>query len=207
MSRARLNRASIVATAMEIADEKGLSAVTLRGIAARLGVHVTSLYNHVPTKEAVLEEIVRALVNAATLPAGSLSWQDWVREFAAGMRALAKEHPGAFEAFHYLPAQGPKAVETLETALRAFRSDGFDAVTSYHAIKATGVTVLGLVLDDTARARSGERGMDLTGLPADRFPHVHEVARVTDEADTFAYTVEALIEGFAASPRHKTSRR
>ena len=207
MKRPRLNRAAVVATAIEIADEKGLAAVTLRGIAGRLGVHVTSLYNHVPTKEAVLDELVRALVGEATLPAGGESWQDWVREFAAAMRALAKKHPGAFEAFHYVPAQGQKAVESLESALRAFKSDGFDAVTAYNAIKATGVAVLGLVLDDTARGRSGERGMDLTGLPAERFPHVHEVARVTDQADTFAYMVDTLIEGIAAGPRRAQPMR
>ena len=201
MNRPRLNRAAVVATAIEIADEKGLPAVTLRGIATRLGVHVTSLYNHVPTKEAVLDEMVRALVSEATLPTGRLSWQDWVRKFAAAMRALANQHPGAFEAFHHVPAQGEQAVETLETAVQAFRSDGFDAVTAYNAIKATGVAVLGLVLDDTARARSGERGMDLAGLPPDRFPHVYEVVRVSDEADTFAYMVDALIAGFAAGPR------
>lgn len=201
MNRPRLNRASIVATAITIADEKGLAAVTLRGIAARLGVHVTSLYNHVPTKDAVLDEMVKALVIEAKLPTGSLAWQDWVRQFAAALRALARKHPGAFEAFHYVPAQGEKAVEVLEDALQAFRSGGFDPMTSYNAIKATSVAVLGLVLDDTARGRGGERETDLAGLPAERFPQVHEIARVTDEADTFAYLVDALIAGFAASPR------
>lgn len=201
MNRPRLNRARIVATAIALADEKGLSAVTLRGIAARLDVHVTSLYNHVPTKEAVLEEIVKDLVAAAELPTGAVSWQDWVRRFAAAMRALARRHPGAFEAFHYVPAQGERAVEALETALAAFRSGGFDAVTAYNAIKATSVAVLGLILDDTARLRSGDLRTDLDGLPAGRFPGVHELARVADRADTFAYLVDALIEGFAASLR------
>ncbi len=199
MNRPRLNRASIVATAIALADEKGLAAVTLRGIATRLGVHVTSLYNHVPTKDAVLDEMVKSLLVEAKLPTGRVAWQDWVREFSAAMRALARKHPGAFEAFHYLPVQGEKAVEVLEAALQAFRSGGFDTTMSYNAIKATSVAVLGLVLDDTARARVGDRATDLSGLPAERFPHVHEAARIADEADTFAYLVDVLIDGFAAS--------
>lgn len=205
MNRPRLNRASIVTTAMEIADEKGLEAVTLRGIAARLGVHVTSLYNHVPTKDAVLDEMVKSLVVEAKLPTGRLAWQDWVRQFAAAMRALARRHPGAFEAFHYVPAQGEKAVEVLEAALQAFRSGGFDTTMSYNAIKATSVAVLGLVLDDTARTRLGERATDLAGLSPERFPHVHEAASITGEADTFAYLVDALIDGFAASLRARAT--
>ena len=45
----RLSRENIVAVAIEMADEEGLASVTLRGIAERLAVHVTSLYNYVPT--------------------------------------------------------------------------------------------------------------------------------------------------------------
>jgi len=205
MHAPRLNRANIVTTAMQIADEKGLAAVTLRGIAARLGVHVTSLYNHVPTKEAVVDEMVRALVVEASLPQGAVAWQDWVRRFAAAMRALAQKHPGAFEAFHYAPAQGEGAAEAFETAFAAFRSGGFDTVAAYNAVKATVVAVLGLVLDDTARVRSGARRTDVSGLPTERFPHIHEVARVADQADTFAYLIEALIQGFGASQRGASS--
>jgi AcrR family transcriptional regulator len=199
MHRPRLNRARIVATAIAIADEEGLAAVTLRGIAARLAVHVTSLYHHVPTKEALLGEMVRELAAKAELPRGELTWQDWVRRFAAALRALAHRHPGAFEAFHYVPAQGEHAVAALETALAAFRAGGFDTVMAYNAIKATGVAVLGLILDDTARRRSGDRRTDLDGLPAERFPGVHELADVAAAADTFGYLIDALIAGFAAN--------
>ena len=59
MSRSRLNRARIAATAIGIADESGIGTVSLRGISSELGVHVTSLYNHVPTTDAVLNEMVR----------------------------------------------------------------------------------------------------------------------------------------------------
>ena len=64
----RLSRENIVAVAIEMADEEGLPSVTLRGIASRLAVHVTSLYNHVPTKEAVIGGIVEALLTEARLP-------------------------------------------------------------------------------------------------------------------------------------------
>jgi len=206
MNRPRLNRVTIVSTAIRIADEKGLAAVTLRGIATRLGVHVTSLYNHVPTKEAVFDEMIKGLIIQAKLPTGTLTWQDWVRRFAAAMRALAHKHPGAFEVFHYAPAQGERAAEAFEAAFSAFRAGGFDVVSAYSAVKATTVAVLGLMLEDTARARSGARRTDVSNLSVERFPHVHEVARLTDDADTFAYLIDVLIDGFAAGLRtHRTA--
>jgi AcrR family transcriptional regulator len=205
MNTPRLNRTAIASTAIRIADEKGLAAVTLRGIAARLGVHVTSLYNHVPTKEAVFDEMIKALVVEAKLPTGALAWQDWVRRFAAAMRAVAHKHPGAFEAFHYAPAQGEQAGEAFEAAFGAFRAGGFGAVSAYNAVKATTLSVLGLMLDDTARERRGARRSDVSKLPVERFPHVHEAALVADDADTFSYLIDVLIDGLAASQRDRRS--
>jgi AcrR family transcriptional regulator len=204
MTRSRLSRKEIVSTAIRIADEKGLAAVTLRGIATRLGVHVTSLYNHVSTKEAVFEEMIRGLLVQAKLPTEVLAWQAWVRQFAAAMRKLAHRHPGAFEVFHYAPAQGERAAEAFEAAFAAFRAAGFDTVSAYNAVNTTSLAVLGVMLEETARVRRGARRGDVNELPVERFPHVHEVARVVDQADTFSYLVDVLIDGLAArlrSPR------
>ena len=199
MKKARLNRTVIVSAAIEIADEQGVAAVTLRGIATRLGVHVTSLYNHVPTKEAVFDEMIKELVVQAKLPTGTLAWQDWVRQFAAAMRALVRKHPGAFEVLHYAPAQGERAGEAYEAAYAAFRAGGFEPVAAYNAVKATTLAVLGLMLEDTARMRSGARRSDVSKLPAERFPGMHEAARVADSADTYSYLIDVLVDGLAAN--------
>jgi AcrR family transcriptional regulator len=191
-----LSKRLIITKAIEIADEKGIGAVSLRGIANGLGVHVTSLYNHVPTKNALMDEIVSALVEKAELPTVAPSWQQWVREFALAMRAIAATHPGAFEAMHYGTAQGAIAAETFEVAIAAFRADGFDAESTYNAVKATILTVLGLITNDTAGVRNPQLRTDLTRLPSSRFPHIHEIAHVAETADTVSYLIETLIAGF-----------
>jgi AcrR family transcriptional regulator len=198
-----LNRARIAATAIRIADESGIGAVSLRGISSQLGVHVTSLYNHVPTKDAVLDEMVRALIAEAELPTGTLTWQHCVRGFADAMRALGKKHPGAFEAFYLSSAQGARAAETFETAFTAFRAAGFDLVASYSAVKATVVAVTGLVLDDTGRARKPGAQTDLGELPIESFPLIHEISAISGTTDAFDYLVDALIAGFEANLRRE----
>lgn len=204
----RLSRENIVAVAIEMADEEGLASVTLRGIAARLAVHVTSLYNHLPTKEAVLEEMTSQLLAEAKLPAGRMAWQDWVREFAAGMRALGRRHPGAFEAFHYGPAKGERAAVPFESGFAAFRAAGFDAPSTYSAVKATVVAVLGHVLEDTVPERNRKVARtNVSELPIERFPNVHAVNRVAGKTDTFSYLVEALITGFEATNKKRRARR
>jgi AcrR family transcriptional regulator len=204
----RLSRENIVAVAIEMADEEGLASVTLRGIAARLAVHVTSLYNHVPTKEAVISEMVEALLAEARLPAGRINWETWVRRFAAAMRALAHEHPGAFEAFHHGPARGEAAAGPFESGFAAFRAAGFDAATTYNATKAVVVAVLGYMLEDTLPARKKDVARtDIRGLPIERFPQLHSINRVAGKTDTFAYLVEMLIAGIAATRGDRSRRK
>ncbi len=204
----RLSRENIVAVAIEMADEEGLASVTLRGIAARLAVHVTSLYNHVPTKEAVIDAMVESLIAEARLPTGRIAWQDWVRQFAAAMRALGRRHPGAFEAFHHGPAKGERAAEPIEAGFAAFRAAGFDAASTYSAVKAVTLSVLGHVLEDTVPQRNRKVApTDIGTLPIERFPNAHAMNRVAGRTDTFGYLVEALIAGFEATRKGRRRRR
>jgi AcrR family transcriptional regulator len=204
----RLSRENIVAVAIELADAEGLASLSLRGIAARLGVHVTSLYNHVPTKEAVLEGMRESLLAEARLPSGRIAWPDWVRRFAGAMRELGRRHPGAFEAFHHGPVGGERAAEPFESAFGAFRAAGFDAASTYAAVKATVVAVLGHVLEDTVPQRARRVAKSNIGaLPIERFPNAHAVSRVAGKTDTFGYLVEALIAGFEATRKRRPRRR
>jgi len=202
----RLSRENIVAVAIEMADEEGLASVTLRGIAARLAVHVTSLYNHVPTKEAVIEGMVEALIAEARLPKGRIGWKDWVRQFAAAMRALGRRHPGAFEALHHGPAKGERAAEPIEAGFAAFRAAGFDVRTTYSAVKSVTLSVLGHVLEDTVPQRNRKSARtDIRELPIERFPNAHALSRIAGKTDTFGYLIEVLIAGFEAT--RKVRRR
>ncbi|MGH8204696.1 MAG: hypothetical protein ACREST_08815, partial [Steroidobacteraceae bacterium] len=93
---------------------------------------------------------------------------------------------------------------SFESAFAAFRSAGFDVSSTYAAVKATIVAVLGVVLEDTAPLRTRTEPTDLEQLPIERFPHIHAMSRVARKADTFTYLVEALIAGFAASRKRRS---
>src|SRR3954451_14248687 len=118
-----------------MADRAGLDAVTLRKIAGELGVHVTSLYNHVPTRDAVTDGIVELLLDEAKLPTGPVAWDDWIRQFVEGVTAIAATHPGAFHALRMRPVQGARATASFEVALAAFGDAGFSATDGFAAIK------------------------------------------------------------------------
>ena len=77
--RPGLTRSAVVATAVALADEDGLPAVSMRAIAGRLGVEAMSLYHHVPNKDALLDAMVDLVFDEFHAPAGSGPWRDELR--------------------------------------------------------------------------------------------------------------------------------
>ena len=201
MARRQLTRARIVAAAVELADREGLGAVTLRGLASRLRVHVTSLYNHVRDKEDVLDGIVESLIAEANLPTGNIAWDKWIRQFAAAIRAVAHRHPGAFTAFHHRQVHGPRVAESTEAALAAFLAAGFSLTEACGAIKSASIAVLGLVLDDLANLQSPGLRTDLSDSPPERFPLFHEAKAIATKVDASSYLIDTLVKGFASNLR------
>ncbi len=65
----------IIVTFARLVRERGYAAVSMRDLAASIGVKAASLYNHIPSKQAMLEEIVLRLA----------------REFVAHINATLEE--------------------------------------------------------------------------------------------------------------------
>ena len=62
-ARGSLSRARILETALVLADEIGLEALSMRRLGAELGVEAMSLYNHVPSKAALLDGMVEVILD------------------------------------------------------------------------------------------------------------------------------------------------
>lgn len=82
--RLRLTRAAVVDEAIRLLGEEGLDGVSLRGLAARLGISAPSLYWHFPDKAALLGAVMEQIFLGAVdgLPE-CRRWQQWMRAFAA----------------------------------------------------------------------------------------------------------------------------
>jgi TetR/AcrR family tetracycline transcriptional repressor len=80
--RAGLTRARVLAAARELLAERGLDAVTMRAVAARLGVTPNSLYSHVANKTALIDEMLDELLAEVRAPNPETA------DPAAGLRAL-----------------------------------------------------------------------------------------------------------------------
>jgi AcrR family transcriptional regulator len=182
---------------VRVADRDGLDAASLRKVAAELGVHVTSLYNHLATKDALLDGVVEELFASAALPVGDLPWEQWVREFVGGVARMARTHPGAFAVLLRRPAQGPRANATFEAGLAAFHRAGMDPRESYAAVKSISLAVLGCCVEQAFLATGEGPTTDLSSLPQQDFPELHEITSVAEDVDIVAALSELLVAGLA----------
>ena len=180
---------------MTVADRDGLEAASLRRVATELRVHVTSLYNYVATKEALLDGVVEELFAGADLPLGDIEWEQWVRRFIGAVAGLAREHPGAFAVLLRRPVQGPRATATFEAGLAAFQRAGMDPRESYASVKSVALAVLGCCMEQAFAAAGSELSTDVASLSWRDFPLLHEVATTADDVDLVVALEELLVSG------------
>jgi AcrR family transcriptional regulator len=200
---AQLTRERIIGTAIELADRDGFEAATLRRIAGELGVHVTSLYNHVATREAVTDGIVERLIEEADLPVEPVGWELWVRSFVERIGDVAALHPGAFAALQRRPVQGPRANASFEVALAAFAQAGLAPADAYGAVKATAFVALSVGAERSLASTGVDAETHVDELPPEEFPHLHALVEISSEDAAWSFTLETLVSGLRAQIRRR----
>jgi AcrR family transcriptional regulator len=118
-------RREILDAALAIADEQGLGAVTMRAVAARIGLTPMALYSHVGGKEGLLDGIVERML-ADLLPSlqASGSLEDRLRSLARAVRGLARRHPSAFALMLSRPSVTPESLRELDALYQALLDIG-----------------------------------------------------------------------------------
>jgi AcrR family transcriptional regulator len=116
----RLSRGSIAAAALSLVDARGASALTVRNLAAELGAGAMSLYRHVPSRDAIVRDVVALLLDEIELaaPPGA-DWAEGAKAVARSYRAMALRHPRAFELVAAASSRKPPVVDYARR-LRAF---------------------------------------------------------------------------------------
>jgi AcrR family transcriptional regulator len=193
-----LTRDQILWAAVRIADDDGIDAVTLRRISSSLGVHVTSLYNHVPTRDAITDGVAEVLLTEAKLPTRPLFWEDWVRLFFDGIGRVAMDHPGAFRVLQQRPVQGARAAASFEFAIAAFVEAGLSLADAYAALKIVTILAVDLGLERSGHARGDLAETRLDELPAEGFPLVRSLAATADPENVWRFALETVIAGLRA---------
>jgi AcrR family transcriptional regulator len=110
----------ITAAAVAIADADGLRGLSMRQVAARLGVGTMSLYRYVPGKSELVDlmvDLVNGEVGCAADP--TEGWRAGLEQVARESLDLYRRHTWLLEVFPGRPPMGPGVLGRYDRELRA----------------------------------------------------------------------------------------
>jgi AcrR family transcriptional regulator len=98
----RLSRESIAQAATAIADTDGVDAVSMRRVAAYLGVGTMSLYHHVRDKRGLITAMSDAIMDEQIIPADEVpdGWRAGLAEIGRRAYELFSSHPWILAGWH-----------------------------------------------------------------------------------------------------------
>jgi AcrR family transcriptional regulator len=188
----KLSRPAILGAAMALIDRDGAESLTMRSLAAELGVEAMSLYRHVDSKEALLEGVAEQLMGEIEPRGVSSDWAEAVRGFASSVRGLAREHPQAFTLLGMRALSSASALQPVEDLLASLRAGGFTPARAVAVYRLVASYTRGYALAEIAGFALDE------GTIAERFPTVRSLARqLTSEPGrgSFRAGLETIITG------------
>ncbi|MET9819871.1 TetR/AcrR family transcriptional regulator [Streptomyces sp. NPDC006355] len=144
-----LSRDQIVAAAIRLLDQEGLGSLSMRRLAADLGVAAMSLYWHVPTKDALLEfSLDEALgeVNLSVDP--DAEWGGQVEHILQDLRRVIGRHPWISQLAGTYALVGPSSLRMHEALIALVEAGGFAAPHAYRAVGTLVNFVLGFAADE-----------------------------------------------------------
>ena len=85
-----LTRGQVVATALQIIDNDGVEALSMRRLARALGRDPMALYRHAENKTALLDAVVETVLAPLTVDATDPDWAGQLRTVARDYRKLVR---------------------------------------------------------------------------------------------------------------------
>ena len=154
---ARVSTDDIVAAAVALIDEIGLEALTMRALAASMGIGPMTLYRHVADKQALLALIPDALlVDVSTAACRKRVALSALTTIAEGLAAVLQAHSGSVKLFEQ-PSQGPNMGAAARHVIGLLVAEGMTPDEARVALRAVIAQVIGEVL-------TMHRAVDLQGV-------------------------------------------
>lgn len=212
--RRALTRERVVAEALAIVAADGAQSLSMRALAARLGVVPGALYRHVRGKEqlrALILDAVLGEVDCGTDPA--TPWAARVTALAGRLRVVLENHPGAAALLKTRDPLSPTSLDLAEAFLAPLLAAGLSGREAALAFRLIYDYTLGFALADPTSPAEQRLRDTVTreqlhaffrSLPADRFPAlaaygVH--AWDGDRDQRFSVGLETLLRGIEAYRR------
>ncbi len=204
-TRKPLSTARVLQAAVALADEAGLEAFSMRGLAQELGVVPMALYKHVANKDELLDGMVDIVFSEIEVASGDVDWKSAMRRRAISTREALKRHSwaiGIMESRH----PGPANLRNHNAVMGCLRQAGFSFKTAIHAYSVQDAYIYGFALQeqdlgfetpDSAGEAAQSRAETIGAI--EDYPYLVEIATKLpesgyDNAVEFAWGLDLILD-------------
>jgi len=205
--RGRLTSDRVLDAAITLADKGGTDALTMRKLGQALGFEAMSLYNHVASKDDLLDGLVDIVFGEIDLDCDGQDWRIAMRKRAISAREVLARHRWAIGLMESRTHPGPANLRHHDAVLRCLREAGFSLPMAAHAYSALDSYIYGFALSQASLPfDTGEQAVDMVEMflrqfPAEQFPHLFEMGSQHvmkpgyDYAKEFEFGLDLILEG------------
>jgi AcrR family transcriptional regulator len=213
--RRALTEDEILDATLQLLDEGGANAASVRGIAAKVGVAPNAVYTYFPDKAAVIRALVERLfseIDHGVFADRTQPWRQRVQSLAVELRARLAAHPGAVTLMIGQPRTGPHALALGEHLLELFADAGLtptDAARASHLLFGYVFSSVALDVADLDQPGSpataeqiAARHQAFAAAPAGQFPRVVAAAATmasTISTEQYLWGLHRLLDGITTS--------
>lgn len=199
-NRPALTRETIVATAVQLIDERGLEAFSMRALGTALGVDPMAIYYHIGSKALLFDEIVAAIYREVKVPPpdGNAGWREFLLAWLHSYRATLLRHPQVLPIVATRPPQDPAVWALLEDALALLTAAGLSLPYAMSAINCAAVFTVGHALAQVGQPVGGESEPGIRRMKEQtaHLPHLAAALSLGYRPDEeFALGAHALLDG------------
>ena len=213
--RPQLTRQRVVAEALAVIAQDGVQAMSMRALAARLGVVPGALYHHFGNKQQLQDLVldgVLAEVDFHTNP--SLAWTEQLKILASRLRQVLEAHPGVAGILKTRDPLGPHSLALAEAFLAPLQTAGFADREAGLAFFLLVDYTIGFAVSSPRTSVNEQRVRDTAirtqlheffrSLPPDRFPALVALGEhvwVDNRDQRFTAGLQVLVDGLEHARR------
>jgi AcrR family transcriptional regulator len=142
-ARTPLSRERILSAAVELADREGVDGLSMRRLAAELGVVAMAPYKHVANKDELLDGMLDLVIAEIDPPVTDADWKTAVRERILSARLALLRHPWASRVMESRTRPTPTVMGYMDSMIAMFTAGGFSIDLTHHVMHAMGSRLMG----------------------------------------------------------------
>lgn len=201
----------IVTTALQIVDDEGADALSMRTLAQRLNSGTATLYRHFASRADLIAAVVDAMFGAIDLDVAALSelpWQDACKAAAHSMFDVLRDHRNVTPMLAGDVPIGPNALAAREQMLAFLLDTGFSSALAARSYATLARYVLGFAMQlDNSHGDLGDAKLAqiFHDLDPCEFPATVSVADSLPVPfeEEFAFGLDLIVDGLTKALQYE----